>query len=83
MYRSNVLTLITVKCKIEAALWVTFEYNHASKCYHEQYIKARLHVPSLCPCPSPPMGTNHLTDRLGSEPILSINVNLTETVRVN
>ena len=27
--------LLTVKCKIEAAPWVTSECNHASKCYHE------------------------------------------------
>ena len=61
--------------------------------------KACLQVPSLSPCPSlspskfiiVPMVPDHLTDRLGSEPILSISVNLTvtvtetgtETVRVN
>ena len=61
--------------------------------------KARLHVQSMRPCPSKsksrfitgPMVTDHLIDRLGSEPILSISVNLTttvtetgtETVRVN
>ena len=46
-------------------------------------IMARLNVPSPSPAPSPfsiaPMVTNRFTHRLGSEPVLSINVNLTET----
>ena len=54
----------------------------------EYGFKSCLHVPS--PCPSPlkslsksinvPMVTDCLTDRLSSEPILSINVNLMVTV---
>ena len=48
-------------------------------------LKALLQVPSPSPCPSPPksiivpMMMGRLTDRLSSEPILSVSVNLTVT----
>ena len=52
------------------------------------WIKACLHVPSPRPCPSKspakfiivPMVTDRLRDRLDSEPILSVNVNLMVTL---
>ena len=65
------------------------------KCRSRQIIEIMngLHVLSLSPCPCPSnfiivsMVTDCLIDRLGSEPTLSVNVNLTETgtetVRVN
>ena len=66
--------------------------NVATLCRYnfEQIFKLRacLHVPSPCPCPSKSLSTftivsmvmDHLTGRLGSEPILSMRVNLTVAV---
>ena len=68
--------------------------NVATLCRYnfEQIFKLRacLHVPSPCPCPSPspspskfsiePVVMDRLTGRLGSEPILSMRVNLTVAV---
>ena len=53
----------------------------------DEIFKTCLHVLFLSPSPSNfiiiQMGTYHLTDRMDLEPILSVNANLTETVRVN
>ena len=53
----------------------------------DEIFKTCLHVLSLSPLLSNfiivQMGTYHLTDRMGLEPILSVNANLTEMVCVN
>ena len=75
---------------------VLFSWNAFLEYFQAHYVRfeikillrARLHVPSPCHCPSKspskyntvPMVMDRLTDRWSSEPILSININLTVTV---
>ena len=89
---------VTFKSGFSAVLWCRLHLtSKVSKVPLTKMVtfKARLHVPSKYPCPSKSpskfvivsMVTDHLMDRLSSEHILSISVNVTmtvtETVRVN